>query len=294
MRTSVILPNWNGLSQLKANLPFLLRENPDEIIIVDDFSSDESAIFIANTYPQIKLIRNEKNLNFAESVNRGVKTATGEIVCLLNTDVRPQPEFLKNAKKYFSNKSLFGISLHETNYGPSLSEFEDGFIGYLAGVESNKPQKTFWISGGSCILRKDIWDQLNGFDSGLFPFYWEDLDISYRAAKRGYSILWVPDCRVLHDHETFYKKKLSSSTLSFIKETRQLIFIWKNLTDTDLFLEHLKGIARRVMLSPGYLKVVIACLYNLPQVTNKRKIEARSAVISDREILRQTAGKDDK
>jgi GT2 family glycosyltransferase len=292
MKISVVIPNWNGRKQLEENLPFVLKEKPDEVIVVDDASIDDSCEFITGNFPNVKLLKNEKNVNFAETVNRGVDNSSHELVCILNADVRPRPKFISNAIKYFKDDKLFGITLHESENGPAVSKFELGFVGFDRGKESNIPQRTFWISGGSSILRKDLWEKLGGFDSELFPFYWEDLDISYRASKRGYKLLWAPDCIVDHRHETFYKQKYSSSKLSFEKEVRQLVFIWKNITDNDLFLDHIKGLSKRILKSPGYSKVLIATILKLSDILPKRRLEKLYSLVSDKEVFTISSGKE--
>jgi GT2 family glycosyltransferase len=290
MKISVVLPNWNGRKQLEENLPFVLKEKPAEVLIVDDASTDESVNFIKSNFPQIKLLQNSTNRNFAFTVNRGVKEASNELVCILNTDVRPHPGYLKNSFKYFEDKTVFGISLHEVGSGPSVAQFTDGFIGYKAGHEEISVQPSFWVSGGSSIIRKDVWNKLDGFDEKNFPYYWEDLDISYRAAKRGYKLLWVPDCTVEHRHETFYNNKYPSKVLARQKEKRQLVFMWKNITDPKLTSQHIKGLIQRVVKTPGYIRIIVPVFINLPSILALRAVEKRESTTNDSQVIKIGGG----
>jgi len=292
LKISIVIPNWNGRKQLEENLPHIISQNPHEIIIIDDCSHDDSIKYVKSKFKGVKIIENKKKLHFAQSCNEGVTTATGNLVCLLNADVKPQNSFLSNSQKYFSDPNLFGISLHEKGFGPSLSEFKDGFIGFKKGNESQTPQSTFWISGGSSIIRRSLWKKLGGFDSKLFPFYFEDLDLSYRAAKRGYKLLWAHDCPVEHKHETYYNSLFTSETLDFMKQTRLLLFIWKNLTDKILFAQHLKALPERVLTAPGYIKIILSALSKIGAVISRRKEEKIKSVITDTEILEKSAGKE--
>ena len=113
MKISIIIPNYNGNDLFKKNLPTVLKvKGMEEIIVVDDGSTDESVNYIKDQIRQLaekfksfnsmqgknaklKIIENEKNLGFSSAVNRGVKEAKGEIIVLLNTDVSPEPDFLK-------------------------------------------------------------------------------------------------------------------------------------------------------------------------------------------------------
>ena len=207
---SIVIPNWNGLWLLRKNLPSVIqafrnsRNFIQEIIVVDDFSTDSSVAFLQKEYGrEITLIRHKKNRGFASSVNRGVRLAKSSLVCLLNTDVLPSRSFLIEIFKDFYDPKVFGVSLHEKGYGPAIGKFENGYIGHEAGEESIHVKPTFWISGGSGVFRKSIWKELKGLDEELFnPFYWEDVDLGYRALKRGYKLLWEPESHVLHKHES--------------------------------------------------------------------------------------------
>ena len=75
---SVILPNFNGRGLLEKNIPSLfeaLGDIDNEIIVIDDCSSDDSVQFLKETYPAIKVIRNEINLGFSATCNKGIKAA---------------------------------------------------------------------------------------------------------------------------------------------------------------------------------------------------------------------------
>ena len=85
----------------------------------------------------------------------------------------------------FKDKDLFAVSLHEIGYGPGKASFTDGYIALAKGEEINKVQPTFSVSGGSGIFRRDLMVELGGMDEKLLsPFYWEDVDLAFRAMKR--------------------------------------------------------------------------------------------------------------
>src|SRR3990167_6085201 len=107
MKISVIIPNFNGRKLLEKNLPQVLKELIDaEVIIVDDASTDGSADFLSKNYPQIKVISRKQNMGFASSVNLGVKSAQGELLLLLNSDVYPRKNLLGPLLPYFNDPSV--------------------------------------------------------------------------------------------------------------------------------------------------------------------------------------------
>ncbi|MEK7112365.1 MAG: glycosyltransferase family 2 protein, partial [Patescibacteria group bacterium] len=193
MKVSVVIPSYNTERLLEKNLPVVLAaaKNPKnkiaEVILVDDASPDASATLVKRMFPQIKFIRHKINRGFSASVNTGVRGSRGDLICLLNTDVLPEENFLQAVLPHFENQKVFAVSLNEGGYSWARGFIKDGYIGHEPGPKDNKAHDTFWVSGGSAVLRRNIWKKLGGMDERLLsPFYWEDLDLCYRAAKRGY------------------------------------------------------------------------------------------------------------
>jgi GT2 family glycosyltransferase len=292
LTVSIIVTNYNGRDLLARNLPSLVKakENPKnriiEIIVVDDGSSDDSVKFLKKEFPQVRVIAHTRNRGFAAATNTGVRLAKGKLVCLMNNDVFSSYNFLESTLEIFEkNKKVFGVSLNEGNYGPACGYFENGFIVYKPLPQAKKPKKTFWVSGGSGVFRRDIWAKLGWMDEKLFaPFYWEDVDMSYRALKRGYEVYWDPKAKVVHKHEStigkFNKKKKER-----IQERNQLLFIWRNLTSRSLMAKHIAGIFQRVLRHPGYLIIVFMALSKIREVLRLRNKERKENLVADEFIL---------
>ncbi len=294
MKISVVIPVWNGREHLEKNLPNLIKAKKnksnkiDEIILVDDGSSDDSATFIKKNYKDdVILITNNQNKGFSYTVNEGVRKSKGDLVCVLNQDVNPCPDFLKGITKHFANNLVFAVSLNEQEYGPSAGKFENGFIIHEPQKKSKERVESFWASGGSAVFRKSTWQKLKGFDDEVYkPFYWEDVDLSYRALKRGYKILWDPKAKVTHVHESsINEKNFRKAKLSLTKERNHLLFNWKNITSANIMRKHLKGLANRLIRHPGYIKVVLLALPKLPVIWKRRRIEKRESKLSDEALL---------
>ena len=287
MKTSIVIPNWKGRKLLEKNLPAVLATNPEEVIIVDDASPDDSNAFLEKNYPQVKLIKHQKNRGFAAGCNSGVKAAKGEIVVLLNLDVVPEKEALEKILPNFNDERVFAVSFNETsspNFSWTKGKFERGFIVHENQNKDNCLHRSFWVNGGSGAFRKKMWEKLGGFDELFNPFYWEDIDLCYRAQKRGWKILWEPRAKVLHKHEGVIGKNFPKEYVDFIWERNQLIFIWKNLTNHFLFLKHFGGLVYRLR-HPGYLKIILAAVSRLLWIIPKRIKEKRETVVSDEVIL---------
>lgn len=288
MTTSAIIPNWRGRELLAKNLPSVIKCGFDEVIVVDDASLDDSNEFLVKNFPSVQIIKHEKNEGFVKSVNDGVAAADGDIVFLLNLDVTPQGNIIGPVLKHFEkDDAVFGISLHEKGYGWARPTLAGGFIAHLPGRETEDYHETFWVSGGSGAFRKSLWDKLGGMDTLFSPFYWEDVDLSYRALRRGLKLIWEPEAVVLHKHETTINSEhFNPKKLSWIKDRNQLLFTWKHLTTWELISIHFPGLLKR-LTKPGYWIVLLMALSRLPQLMKGRIIEGREAKLSNAEILQQ-------
>ncbi len=295
MRFSIIIPNWNGEKLLKKNFPSVMLSQADEVIVVDNGSTDGSLQYLKkikeskNQRIKIKIIENKKNEGFARAVNQGVKTARGEIVILLNNDVVPEKDFLEPLKKDFQDKKVFAISLNEPQWSWAQGKWIKGFVEHKPGLKTKIPHISFWASGGSGAFRRKIWLKLGGFNEIFSPFYWEDIDLSYRAWKRGYQILWEPKSVVHHRHESTIGSNFSSGYISFISQRNQLLFIWKNITDFKLLFEHKLALGKKLLTNPSYWLPYLAAFLRLPLIFPLWLKEKFQVKISDREVFKKFA-----
>jgi GT2 family glycosyltransferase len=259
---SIIIPTWNGEELLRKNLPKVLEVAPNEaeVIVIENGSEDGSREYLEElrvTGYELRVIENNVNLGFIGGCNQGVEKAKGDYVVLLNNDVVPERDFLAPALKHFNEDEVFAVSFNEVNSDGGWADifWVDGFFNYSPGEKSDQAHISGWASGGSAVFRKSMWDELNGFDPMFDPFYWEDTDISYRAWKMGWKIIWEPEAKVVHEHESTISK-IDQSYVNRVKERNQLLFIWKNITDDDLRFKHNLGLIQRVLTGPNYLKVI--------------------------------------
>jgi len=293
MKASIVITNWNGKKILEKNLPSVITASKNkinkisEIILVDDHSSDESVTFLEKNYPEVKLIRHTKNRGFAFASNHVVRMAKSELIVLLNNDVFVAEDFLGSVFRHFRDDGVFAVSLHERGGSCATISFVDGFLHHEPGSAMNKAVDTAWVSGGSSVIRKSIWKKLGGFDDELFaPFYWEDVDLGYRAHKHGYKLVWEPKAHVVHNHETTINEhSFSEKYMNSVKQRNQLLFLWKNITSKNLFHKHLKGLLKRCLKHPGYLKVVFLALQKRKLVLRKRQEEGQKSIVSDEAVF---------
>ena len=246
-KISVIIPNYNGKNLLAENLPKVIKNCPNcEIIVVDDASSDDSVEYLRKKFPQVKVITNERNFGFAKTANKGVETASGSLVALINSDVAPRKNSVTTVSSYFDDPDVFAAGLcdlsHEENRiitrGRGGAKFKRGFVEHFA--ISIKRGETFWVSGGSGVFDRQKFLDLGGFDAIFAPFYWEDIDLSFRARRKGYKCIFEPDAQVDHFHEKgAIKKSRSPFFIRMVAYRNQFLFVWKNIDNYFLIIQHI-------------------------------------------------------
>lgn len=243
MNVSVIIPVYKNLEQFFNNLKHNLQYLKDcEVILVNDYPT-ESIVKEVKKFPHVKLLENDKNLGFGSTVNRGVKEATHDYVMLLNTDVVLKDNSFKNALKHFEDdETLFGVSFAQlekdnTIVGKNRFFWKKGLFFHTAANNLNFGYNG-WAEGGTCMIDRSKFVILEGFDPIYKPFYWEDIDLSYRAWKRGFKIVFDPEILVEHHHEGTTGKYFLKSHVETVAFRNQFFFIWKNITDKDLCIQH--------------------------------------------------------
>lgn len=308
MNISVVIPNYNGENLLKKNLPPLIdlikdyKEGDREIIVVDDASKDESKEFLRLIKEKdsiLKFFINRKNLGFSSTVDKGAEKAKGEIIILLNTDVLPDKGFLEPLLSHFKTQEVFAVGCMDRSIegdkeilrGRGVGSWKRGFLVHKKG--DIRKSDTLWVSGGSGAFRKSIWDKLGGLDSLYNPFYWEDIDLSYRAKKAGYKTIFEKGSAVIHRHEEgAIKSNYTSSKIKIISYRNQFIFAWKNINDVDLILSHILWLPYHFIkaflrLDKEFFAGFWEALVLSPKIYRKRRQQQKFIKRSDRQVLKE-------
>lgn len=297
MRVSIVIPNWNGVYLMEKHLQNVLRACPGaEIIVADDMSTDGSAAYIKKNFPTVILVERHRHEGFAANVNAGVVRATGDIVVLLNTDVEPEHDFLALLLAHFVDPDVFAVGCLEKSIegektilrGRGIARWEKGYYIHSRGEVDRI--STAWVSGGSGAFRRAMWKELGGMDTLYNPFYWEDIDLSYRARKAGWKTLFEPKSVVHHYHgEGKIKREFTPTDVKRIAYRNQFIFIWKNVTDMNILVAHAFWTPVRIiqallrgdgLMLGGYL----LALLKFPAILQHRNAQRRLSKVSDSQL----------
>ena len=287
---SVVIPTYKNKEELIKNLKHNFEFLKDcEVIVIND-DPDASITNDLKIFPDLILAENNTNLGFAGAVHRGIKQAKGDFIMLLNSDVLlNDTSYLKAIDMLRKDENTFAISFAQkekdgTPVGKNQIYWESGFFQHKK-ASNLKTGINGWAEGGACIVNKKLYEKVGGFDSLYSPFYWEDIDLSYRAWKSGYQILFNPDILVTHHHESTIGTYFTKDKIRIIAYRNQFIFIWKNIENNALLLSHIGRLicSLPVMMFKDFSFVTgfWNALLLLPKIISKRK----KSKINDKEIL---------
>jgi len=256
MNLAIVILNWNGKKLLEEFLPSLIKHSKGHsIYIIDNKSSDNSINFINKTYPEVNIIKNKKNYGYAKGYNIGLKEIDADIFCLLNNDVKVTENWLIPIIKAFKKDSSIVVAqpkiLDYNNkksfeYAGAAGGYID-FFGYSycrgrihSTIELDKGQynentNIFWASGSCFFIRKDIFNNLTGFDE-KFVCHMEEIDLCWRINNYDSKLKKI----FIHNSKVFHKGGAtlsnSSSKKTFYNFRNSISMIVKNASISNLFI----------------------------------------------------------
>lgn len=241
---SVVIPFYQDKKLLYTNL----RKNKEylsgcEIIVVNDSPEVSITEELSKINASVVVVTNHKNLGFGPAINEGVHKCSRDFIFLLNMDVvLNSSSFLKAVDHFKKDQKLFGVSFAQEESNGKIVGANEGY--FKRGMFHHRAKRstilcpTLWPEGGSCLIARDLFLSLGGYDSDYAPFYWEDVDLGYRASKKGWLSIYDPNIIVRHHHETVIGSHFTNEQITTIATRNQFLFIWKNIRGIQL-LQHI-------------------------------------------------------
>jgi GT2 family glycosyltransferase len=241
---SIIIVSYNGMQYLPACLEALQAElrQQDEIILIDNASTDGSPDWVSQHFPTVRLHRNPSNQGFAAACNQAAQMTGGDVLVFLNQDTQVQPGWLRGLLEPLEQDPRAGlvtsqILLMRQSERINACGLQIHFSlvtsarGYLDLSDQHaQKEKIASVSGASFAIRRELWERLGGFDETLF-MYSEEVDLSWRANQAGYASWYNPVSTVLHDQS----ERPTHQTLSYSTRNR-LYLLCKNWKRRSLCL----------------------------------------------------------
>ena len=278
---SIITINYNGLADTCALIDSIpLNDDSLEVIVIDNASKADEATTIQQRYPQVRVIKSDKNLGFAGGNNLGIKAAHGKYLFFLNNDtlLRPQTSDFRHLISRLGADEKIGAvcpkirftwgnnPIQFAGYTPlSPTTMRNRAIGY--GEEDNGQYDTAhptpYTHGAAMMVKREVIEK-----AGLMPecyfLYYEELDWSMMIRRAGYEIWYEPTCTVYHKESQATGQ--NSPLRTYYITRNRLLFVKRNIQGLDRYLSYL------------YLATIVATK-DILKFTAQRRLDLVHAVV---------------
>lgn len=244
--TSIVIPVFNKVEFTFQALRSLLREvnfDETEVIIVNNASTDETPRLLTHFQGLITVINNEENRGFVDASNQGAAVARGKYLVFLNNDTVVLPGWLKHLRETIEGEARVGavgsMFLYEDGRVQEAgaivwrdgAAFHYGWAGSSEDRRYNFAREVDYCSGASLLVRRDLFEQLGGFDRRYAPAYYEDADICFGVRSLGYKVIYQPMSRIVHhegatagrDTTTGFKRYQVTNRAKFAEKWREVL-----------------------------------------------------------------------
>ncbi len=251
-RVAIIVVSHNGLPIVQQCLPTVAQTKWDnlQIVFVDNHSSDDSATWVKENFPEIQILHNPDNWLFSRANNEAIRQFECDYVVLLNNDVSVPDDWLAPLVKYIENSPRIAALQPKILQFDRRSHFEyagasGGFLDQLGYPfargrifehteedlgQYDTPIKIDWASGAAMLLRRSVLDDV-GFLDEFFGLHMEEIDLCWRLRRAGFEIGVVPQSKVFHVGGATLAR--SSHRKLYHNIRNSILMLYKNLPATQ-------------------------------------------------------------
>lgn len=300
----VVIPNWNGAEALTGCIDSVLAQSvPVHLVVVDNGSVDGSVDIIEKDYPQVVLIKHDRNYGYAGGVNPGFKRAIemdAAYVAPFNNDAIADRQWMEHLVNYLDAHPDTGIAACKvtSSDGTHLDSTGDYYTNWGLPYPRGRGEPDsgqydgqtdiFGASGAASLYRVSMLKEIGLLDEDFFAYY-EDVDLSFRAQLAGWKVAYVPQSVVYHELSVTSSRIKGFFTYQTVKNYPWLL--WKNLPGPlvlrvlpRLTLAQTLFIGRAIMRGHGWyaLKALVVSAWLLPKkLIERRKIQSKRKVSPD-------------
>ena len=223
----IIIVNYNSTEELLCCIRSLYDCSPGVPFLIhvqDNASKNEDVSCITRDFPEVRLIKNHRNLGFAKAVNNALKQGSAPYILILNPDTLVQPGLLSDAMEHMEEHPDVGI------LGPMIFDADGAIQGsarafpnlltaffgrksilskifpnnaitreniLTARSDGMTPMEVDWVSGACMLVRRKAFNHVGPLDEKFF-MYWEDADWCRRMWQKGWKVVYFPRSSVMH------------------------------------------------------------------------------------------------
>jgi len=243
-RLSIVIPSRSRPDLLRFCLTAVCDYRPHgtQIIVVDDGSLESAVSRMANAFPGVEVLRNQRPMGFSSAANRGIAAATGDIIELLNDDTQVTHGWAEAALNWFNDSTVAAVA-PLVLMGPRADavtvidsagdEYDRGGFARKRGHgeplsdKYREPAEVFGASASSAFYRADVLRATGGFPED-FGAYFEDVDLAWRIRRAGYRAIFEPGSVVWHRVGSSYRQR--RQLLEQQSRNEERVF-WRNVPD---------------------------------------------------------------
>ena len=222
-QVAVIILNWNGAKLLRHYLPTVIQGTDvaiADVIVADNGSTDDSLQVLEHEFPEVKVLKFDKNYGFAEGYNLAIAQTMYPYTVLLNSDVRTPVGWLNPLLDCMERNPQVGAVmpklLHDREDGKQMFEYAGAAGGYIDchgypycrgrifeyveddhGQYDDGPKSVFWATGACLMVRSQLYQEVGGLDKDFFA-HMEEIDLCWRIRLAGNDLLMLPSSHVYH------------------------------------------------------------------------------------------------
>lgn len=211
-QVSIIIPVYNQFEYTYLCIESIIKNSGEiryEILIADDCSNDLTAD-IEQVVSGLRVIRNAENLRFLRNCNNAAKYAKGQYILFLNNDTQVQENWLAPLVELIERDKKIGMVGSKLVYPDGRLQEAGGIIwedgsawNYGNRSDPDLPEYNYvkevdYISGAAIMIRRELWEEIGGFDERFVPAYCEDSDLAFEVRKHGYRVMYQPKSVVVH------------------------------------------------------------------------------------------------
>ena len=208
---TVIVVTLNNLNLLRNCLRSLFAQDYGaiEIVVVDNGSEEDVGSMLAEEFPEVRMVRLDKNYGFAGGNNRGIETAQGKYIALINNDAVAAPQWISSLVATAESDPEIGAVasividgnrpevLDSCGVGIALDGMSRQAMRGMPVPNLAEPEEVLLFSGCACLLRMEALNEVGLFDEDFFA-YCEDTDLGLRLRRAGWKIVVAPGAYAHH------------------------------------------------------------------------------------------------
>jgi GT2 family glycosyltransferase len=236
---SAVVPSYRGRARLERNLGSVAASleaagEAWEIVVVDDGGA------LGEIAAPARVVALPENRGYGPAVNAGAAAARGDYLLVLNDDVRLDPGAVAALRGRFPDRTLFAAvpTIRSPlaacgDEGGKTGRFEAGLL-EIHEVAADRDHPTLYPVGCCFLCPRAAFLDLEGYDDAYAPFFFEDVDLGYRAWARGWRTMHVPEAVCDHEGSATLKERRTLEERERISFRNRVLFHLRNLRDPDL------------------------------------------------------------